>query len=94
MHRLPLGLQFEIAKLDEAKEGSLIQVVDPAIPPEKKSFPKRSLIVIAAAFAGLIVGVGLALAQAGMGNLKSNSETNAKLLYLERILYWRAHPAD
>jgi len=88
-----LARQFEIAKLDEAKEGSLIQVVDPAIPPDKKSFPKRSLIVIAAAIAGLIVGVGLALAQAGMGNLNSNPETNAKLLYLKRILSWRAHPA-
>ena len=28
-----LARQFELAKLDEAKEGALIQVVDPAIPP-------------------------------------------------------------
>jgi tyrosine-protein kinase Etk/Wzc len=44
-----LAKQFEIAKLDEAREGSIIQVVDAAIPPDKRSFPHRLLIVIAAA---------------------------------------------
>ncbi len=34
-----LARQFELAKLDEAKEGAIIQVVDPAIPPDKKSSP-------------------------------------------------------
>lgn len=36
--------QFELAKLDEAKEGALFQIVDPATPPEKRSAPKRSHI--------------------------------------------------
>jgi uncharacterized protein involved in exopolysaccharide biosynthesis len=40
-----LAKQFEVAKLDEAREGAIIQVVDPAVPPDKKSFPKPSLIV-------------------------------------------------
>ncbi len=42
-----LAKEFEIAKLDEAREGSIIQVVDAAVPPDKKSFPPRLLIVIA-----------------------------------------------
>ncbi len=42
-----LAKEFEIAKLDEAREGSIIQVVDPAVPPDKKSSPHRMLIVIA-----------------------------------------------
>ncbi len=41
-----LAKQFEIAKLDEAREGSIIQVVDAAVPPDKKSSPHRLLIVI------------------------------------------------
>jgi tyrosine-protein kinase Etk/Wzc len=41
-----LAKEFEIAKLDEAREGSIIQVVDAAVPPDKKSFPPRLLIVI------------------------------------------------
>jgi tyrosine-protein kinase Etk/Wzc len=42
-----LAKEFEIAKLDEAREGSIIQVVDAAVPPDKKSSPHRLLIVIA-----------------------------------------------
>jgi len=36
--------QFELAKLDEAREGALIQVVDIAQPPERNSKPKRAQI--------------------------------------------------
>jgi tyrosine-protein kinase Etk/Wzc len=38
--------QLEIARLDEAREGAIIQVADPAVPPDKKSSPHRALIVI------------------------------------------------
>jgi uncharacterized protein involved in exopolysaccharide biosynthesis len=38
--------QYELARVDEAREGSLIQVVDPALPPERKSKPKRALIAV------------------------------------------------
>jgi capsule polysaccharide export protein KpsE/RkpR len=41
-----LAKQFEIAKLDEAREGSIVQVVDSAIAPDKRSSPHRLLIVI------------------------------------------------
>ena len=43
--------QFELAKVDESREGALIQVVDPATPPEKKSKPKRGSLAISIAFA-------------------------------------------
>ncbi|KAB8044007.1 GumC family protein [Janthinobacterium aquaticum] len=43
-----LAKQYELARLDEAKDPSLIQVLDPAMQPERKSNPKRALIVIAA----------------------------------------------
>ena len=36
--------QFELAKLDEARDGALIQVVDIAQAPERKSKPKKALI--------------------------------------------------
>ncbi|WP_218151177.1 Wzz/FepE/Etk N-terminal domain-containing protein [Roseateles sp. YR242] len=42
--------QFELAKMDEAREGTLIQVLDPATPPEKRSKPRRSTIAAGAAF--------------------------------------------
>ncbi len=37
---------LEIAKLDEAKEGEIVQVVDAAVPPDKKSSPHRAIIVV------------------------------------------------
>jgi uncharacterized protein involved in exopolysaccharide biosynthesis len=42
--------QYELARVDEAREGALFQVVDPSTPPERKSKPRR---LITAALAGL-----------------------------------------
>jgi uncharacterized protein involved in exopolysaccharide biosynthesis len=49
--------QFELARADESRDGGVIQVVDPATPPEKKSKPRRGWIAI-----GFTVGAGLLLA--------------------------------
>ncbi len=38
--------QFELAKVDEAREGAVIQVLDVAQAPERKSKPKKALIAI------------------------------------------------
>jgi len=39
-----LAKQYEAARIDEAKEAPVIQVVDPAVPPERKSGPHRALL--------------------------------------------------
>jgi len=52
-----LAKEFEIAKLDEAREGSIIQVVDAAVPPDKKSSPHRLLIVLASTVLAFFVAV-------------------------------------
>lgn len=41
-----MSKQFEIAKLDEAKDSSIIQALDVAIVPDKKSKPNRGVIVV------------------------------------------------
>jgi len=38
--------QFELAKVDEAREGAIIQVVDVAMPPERKTKPRKALIAV------------------------------------------------
>ncbi|RZI61738.1 MAG: lipopolysaccharide biosynthesis protein [Rubrivivax sp.] len=38
--------QLELAKMDEAREGTLIQVLDAATPPERKSKPRRAAIAV------------------------------------------------
>ncbi|HEY0820585.1 MAG TPA: Wzz/FepE/Etk N-terminal domain-containing protein [Rhizobacter sp.] len=47
--------QYEVAKLDEAKEGPVLQQVDVAQPPDRKSKPSRALIVLAAALGALLL---------------------------------------
>lgn len=74
-----LARQFELAKLDEAKEGAIIQVVDPAIAPDKKSFPRRGLIVIVAAILGFIAGVTMALLSAGFQKMRLDPIIRKKL---------------
>lgn len=56
-----LAKQFEAARLDEAKQAPVIQVVDRAVTPDKKSGPSRLLIIISSLIAGLIVGSGFVI---------------------------------
>ena len=46
--------QFEAAKLDEAKEGQVLQQVDIAVPPDRKSKPSISLIALASTLLALL----------------------------------------
>jgi len=43
--------QYELARVDESREGAVIQVLDVAQPPERKSKPKKALIAIIATLA-------------------------------------------
>jgi uncharacterized protein involved in exopolysaccharide biosynthesis len=52
-----LTQQFEAAKIDEAKDISIVQVLDKAVEPDKKSKPKRTLITAATAIVGGFVAV-------------------------------------
>ena len=85
-----IARQFEMAKLDEAKEGAVVQVVDPALVPDRKSSPKRALIMLVALAIGLFLGVLLALMRAGVDRMKQDPETSEKLSFLRRALQVRA----
>jgi tyrosine-protein kinase Etk/Wzc len=50
--------QYEMARVDESREGAVIQVLDPAQPPERKSKPKIAQIAI---LTTLVVGFALLL---------------------------------
>jgi tyrosine-protein kinase Etk/Wzc len=81
-----LARQFELAKLDEAKEGAIIQVVDPAVPPDRRSFPKRTLIVICATIAGFLMGILVAILQAGFTRMRDDPEAVSKFHLLRHAL--------
>lgn len=47
--------QYELARVDESREGALVQVVDVATPPEKKSKPKRVVTAVVTTLAAVFV---------------------------------------
>lgn len=57
--------QYELARVDESREGALIQVVDVAAPPERKSKPKRASTAITITLATLfLLGAFIPMRQA------------------------------
>jgi tyrosine-protein kinase Etk/Wzc len=52
--------QYDAAKLDESKDAAIIQVVEPAIEPDRRSSPKRAIILLLSALVGFFVGSILA----------------------------------
>lgn len=85
-----LAKQFEMAKLDEAKDFPLIQVLDKATPPEKKSKPKRSLIVMLATLVAFFLAVIWAFISEALARSGSDPEQGARLQELRRAFRWRA----
>ncbi|HJW57973.1 MAG TPA: Wzz/FepE/Etk N-terminal domain-containing protein [Burkholderiaceae bacterium] len=49
--------QYEAARLDEANDASIIQVLDQAIVPERKAKPKRAVIVVIFTLIGLVIAI-------------------------------------
>jgi len=76
--------QLEIAKIDEAKEGVPVQIVDIAIPAEIRSLPQRTKMVTAAASLGLGVGLMLALVRAAIRRISRSSASEARWTLLQR----------
>jgi uncharacterized protein involved in exopolysaccharide biosynthesis len=58
-----LSKQYELAKLEEARDAVVIQVIDRAVPPERRSRPKRTLIVLLSMFLAFFVSAAVLLAE-------------------------------
>jgi uncharacterized protein involved in exopolysaccharide biosynthesis len=57
--------QYEAARIDEAKEAPVIQVVDYAVPPESKSGPPRAAITMLGTILAGIAGIVYVRLKAG-----------------------------
>lgn len=47
--------QYEMAKIDEARDAAIIQVVEKAVPPEKKSKPRSAFYIISITLFGIVI---------------------------------------
>ncbi|MFO7962801.1 MAG: Wzz/FepE/Etk N-terminal domain-containing protein [Desulfobacterales bacterium] len=66
-----LTTQYELAKIEEARDVNTVQVLDKALPPEKKFSPKRTLIVLLSTFTSFFVAVFIAFALAFTTKIKT-----------------------
>lgn len=50
--------QYEVARIDESKDSSIVQVLDKALPPERRSWPPRTALVLTSTLLALLVAIG------------------------------------
>ena len=84
-----LAKQYELAKIDEAKDSAVVQVMDKAIEPDRRSKPFRSLIVALSAIAAFFIGILWAFFLESMASAKANPQKASRLLDLKRYLAWK-----
>jgi uncharacterized protein involved in exopolysaccharide biosynthesis len=60
-----MARQYELARVDESREGALIQVLDTATAPERRSKPKRLMVALAAATSAFLLICMVVLVRAG-----------------------------
>jgi uncharacterized protein involved in exopolysaccharide biosynthesis len=77
-----LAKQYALARLDESRDVSLIQVLDRAVPPERRSKPKRTLIVLVTAFIAGALGLLLAFLQESIARSQLSPERAQRLAIL------------
>jgi tyrosine-protein kinase Etk/Wzc len=85
-----LAKELEIAKLDEAREGEIVQVVDPAVPPDQKSSPHRTFIVIGTTILAFFVAAFWVVVGQGLRRAFELPENRQRLEAIRR--YWKGRP--
>jgi tyrosine-protein kinase Etk/Wzc len=83
--------QYEMAKLDEAKEGPVLQQVDAAMAPDYKSKPSRGLIVLASTLLALMASaLWVAWRRFSLLSRENSPEAQAAHASLSRAWRWRS----
>lgn len=89
-----LAKQLELAKLDESSDGAVIQVVDVAVPPERKANTPKSKIAILATLAAGFVLLVFVFVRHALKNTSQSPKNAAKLTtiragFLRVLMPWR-----
>jgi uncharacterized protein involved in exopolysaccharide biosynthesis len=84
-----LAKQYELAKIDEAKDSAIIQVMDKAIEPDRKSKPVRSQIVLLSMLVALLVATIWAFVREAVSRAGGDPKRAERLRAFRRYLTWR-----
>lgn len=71
--------QYELARVDESREGAVIQVVDLAQPPDRKSKPKKAMIAVLATLASGFALLLFVFVRQALRNAAQDAEAATKL---------------
>lgn len=71
--------QFELARVDESREGAVIQILDTAMPPERKSKPQKALIAVIASIAAAFLLLLFVFIRQSLRNASKDEESALKL---------------
>jgi uncharacterized protein involved in exopolysaccharide biosynthesis len=82
-----LAKQYEAARLDEAKTAAVIQVLDPAIEPDRKSSPPRIWIVVIVTLLAFLGSVGYILSAEALCRLRMNPDVDARWTALKTSVF-------
>lgn len=88
LHELLLK-QYEAAKLDEANDSAVIQIIDQAVTPEKKVKPKRVVMVAVSGLTSILLSIVLALLLDYREKLAANPANRERIAQLEEHLQFR-----
>jgi uncharacterized protein involved in exopolysaccharide biosynthesis len=75
--------QFELAKVDERREGAVIQVLDIGEPPERKAKPKKAMIAVIAALASGFALLLFVFIRSALKNASQDEETKLRMAALK-----------
>jgi uncharacterized protein involved in exopolysaccharide biosynthesis len=73
-----IAKQYESARLDESREAPVLQVVDRAVVPDRKSGPPRTLIILASCFLGALAGAGWVIMKDVVAKLRQDPTKAAR----------------
>jgi uncharacterized protein involved in exopolysaccharide biosynthesis len=76
--------QYELARVDESREAAVIQVVDMAVAPERKSNPKKARIAVLTTLATGFALLLFVFVRQAVRNAAQDAESAAKLSQLRQ----------
>jgi len=80
---------YEAARMDEAQNQVVLNPVDVALPPERRSYPKRTLMILIAGLAGLFLGAIIAFIKEALDKMNNDPVSRSSMDQLKDTWWGR-----
>jgi capsule polysaccharide export protein KpsE/RkpR len=94
-----LTAQFEQAQIQENRDIATVEVLDPAVPPVRKSSPRRWIMTALAFLLSTVVGSAVVISQEALADLRLRDDFRLRTVVqrgslLDRLLFgWKSGPS-